>query len=89
MMTGEPSPLLFDDRGGEDEGGERDEYASESEGIVRPEAERSCGGEGGVSLDIVAGSVKSRMVDSLSRRRRRSLRATKWIAVEVKSTGPS
>ena len=66
-MTGEPSPLLFDDRGGDDEGGERDEYASESEGMVRPEAERSCGGEGGVSLDMVAG--KEQMVDSLSRRR--------------------
>jgi hypothetical protein len=60
MTTGEPSPLLFDDRGGEDEGGESDEYGSESDGMVRPEAERSWGGEGGVSFDIVAGNEKRR-----------------------------
>jgi hypothetical protein len=88
VTTREPSPLLFDDRGGEDEGGERDEYASESEGIVRPEAERSCGGEGGVSLDIVVGSVKSRWWIRYQEGGLRSLRATKRIAVEVKSTGP-
>lgn len=34
--------LLFEnDCGGDVDGGERDEKASESEGIVRPEAERS------------------------------------------------
>jgi hypothetical protein len=57
MTTGEPSPWLFDDDcGGEDEGGESDEYGSESEGMVRPEAERSGGGEGGVSFDMLTGS---------------------------------
>ncbi len=40
--TGEPSPLLFEeDRGGEDEGGDSEEYGSESDGMVMPEAERS------------------------------------------------
>lgn len=43
------SPLLFDDCGGEDEGGDREEYASESDGRVKPDAERSCGGDGGWS----------------------------------------
>lgn len=48
-MTG-CSPLLLDDWGGEDEGGDNEEYGSESEGMVRPDAERSCGGEGGSSM---------------------------------------
>lgn len=48
-MTG-CSPLLLDDWGGEDEGGDNEEYGSESDGIVRPDAERSCGGEGGSSM---------------------------------------
>lgn len=39
-MTG-CSPLLFDDCGGDDEGGDNEEYGSESDGIVRPDAERS------------------------------------------------
>jgi len=48
MTTGDRSPLLFEeDCGGEDEGGESDEYGSESEGMVRPDAERSWGGDGG------------------------------------------
>jgi hypothetical protein len=48
MTTGKPSPLWFDDDcGGEDDGGDSDEYGSESEGMVRPEAERSCAGDGG------------------------------------------
>lgn len=42
------SPLLFD-CGGEDEGGDNDEYGSESEGSVRPDADRSCGGDGNCS----------------------------------------
>jgi hypothetical protein len=47
IMTGCCSPLLLDDDcGGLEEGGERDEYGSESEGMVRPEAERSREGEG-------------------------------------------
>lgn len=52
IITGcSPLPLLFDDDcGGLDEGGERDEYGSESEGIVRPEAERSRDGEGERSI---------------------------------------
>lgn len=39
-MTG-CSPLLLEDCGGEDEGGDSDEYGSESDGRVRPDAERS------------------------------------------------
>jgi len=45
-MTGRSPLLLDEDCGGDDEGGDKDEYGSESEGIVRPEAERSKGGEG-------------------------------------------
>jgi len=41
MMTG-ASPLLFDeDCGGEEDGGDSDEYGSESDGMVSCEAERS------------------------------------------------
>lgn len=47
-MTGCP-PLLFEESGGDEDGGDIEEYGSESEGIVKPEAERSCGGEGGWS----------------------------------------
>ncbi len=39
-------PLLSDDWGGDEEGGESDEYASESEGMVSCDPERSGGGEG-------------------------------------------
>lgn len=56
--------LLLDDCGGEVDGGEIDEKASESEGMVRPEADRSCGGDGcsceggndGALFDIVQGT---------------------------------
>lgn len=41
------SPLLFEDCGGDDEGGDSDEYGSESDGKVKPDADRSCGGDGG------------------------------------------
>ena len=42
-MTGRsPVLLLFEaDCSGDEDGGESDEYASESEGIVSPDAERS------------------------------------------------
>jgi hypothetical protein len=38
-MTGRS--LLFEDCGGEDDGGDIEEYGSESDGIVKPDAERS------------------------------------------------
>ena len=43
MITGRSAfPLLFvEDCGGEEDGGESEEYGSESEGMVSPEAERS------------------------------------------------
>ena len=37
---------MSEDCGGDDDGGDSEEYASESEGIVNWEPERSCGGEG-------------------------------------------
>ena len=44
MMTG--LSLLFDDWGGDEEGGDSEEKGSESDGIVTWEDERSWGGEG-------------------------------------------
>ena len=40
MITGR-SPLLFEDCGGLDDGGDNEEYGSESDGIVNWDAERS------------------------------------------------
>jgi hypothetical protein len=40
------SPLLFDDCGGLDDGGDNDEYGSESDGMVSEDADRSREGEG-------------------------------------------
>lgn len=53
IITGR-SPLLLEDCGGDEDGGDSDEYASESEGIVNWEVERSCGGEGGWSIWVEA-----------------------------------
>ena len=60
--------MLFDDCGGEDEGGDNDEYASESDGIVRPEADRSVfwaslkGSSGGESVIVVVFAARLREV---------------------------
>jgi hypothetical protein len=45
--------VLEEDCGGEVDGGESDENASDSEGMVRPEADRSWGGVGSSSDDIL------------------------------------
>lgn len=45
------SPLLFDDCGGLEEGGDRDEYGSESDGMVSWEADKS-GGDGDCSRSL-------------------------------------
>ena len=61
-MTG-CSPLLFDDCGGLDEGGDIEEYGSESDGMVNWEPERSCGGDGeslsGLEAMMEAGAVRA------------------------------
>jgi hypothetical protein len=49
-MTGCP-PLLLNDCGGLEEGGDIDEYGSESDGIVSPELDRS-GGDGDCSRSV-------------------------------------
>jgi len=49
--------VLEEDCGGEVDGGESDENASDSEGMVRPEADRSWGGVGSSSDDILEESM--------------------------------
>jgi hypothetical protein len=51
---------LFDDCGGLDDGGDNEEYGSESDGMVKEEADKSREGEGERSereADMVSGTV--------------------------------
>lgn len=57
-MTGW-EPLLSEDWGGDEDGGDNEENGSESDGIVNWDPERSCGGEGDWSeCEAMVGMIK-------------------------------